>query len=143
MKTGESLNSVLKLHVYKQNEKHPCIYTIRIWKGKCEYLSAMGKMEMKMADFQNHRRLSLRCLSKDIIPVSVKLKSNAKMPKGNYIVRKAERAVLNERVRSIKNIITMFMYQIDTHIDQIKAEGTRKGWKIVIYLSRIKGDQDT
>ena len=47
------------------------------------------KIEIKMADFKNHRRFSLRCLSKGIIPVSVK-------PKGNYIVKKAERTLLNE-----------------------------------------------
>ena len=34
------------------------------------------KMEYKMVDFENHCRFSLRCLSKDIIPVSVRLKSN-------------------------------------------------------------------
>ena len=51
------------------------------------------KIEMKMADFQNHRRFTLRCLSKDVIPVSVKLRSNIKTPKGNYIVRKVKRAL--------------------------------------------------
>ena len=52
-----------------------------------------------MVDFENHRRFSLRCLSKDIIPVSVGLKGNIKTPKGRHIVRKVERALLNERVR--------------------------------------------
>ena len=56
-----------------------------------------------MVDFENHRRFSLRCLSKDIIPVSVRLKSNIKTPKGKHIVREVERALLNERVRSINN----------------------------------------
>ena len=50
------------------------------------------KLEYKMADFENHQRFSLRCLSKDIIPVSVRIKSNIKTPKGKHIVRKAERA---------------------------------------------------
>ena len=64
-----------------------------------------------MADFENHCRISLRCLSKDIIPVSVRLKSNIKTPKGRYIVRKVERALLNERVRLINNSLTMFKIQ--------------------------------
>ena len=55
------------------------------------------KYEYKIADFQNHRHFSLRCLSKDIIPTSVRLKGNIKTPKGKYIIRKAERALLNER----------------------------------------------
>ena len=84
------------------------------------------KIEMKMADFQNHRRFSLRCLSKDIIPVSVKLRSNIKTPKGNYIVGKVERALLNERIRSLNNIITMFKYQIDTCKNQLNNRIDRK-----------------
>ena len=84
------------------------------------------KTEMKMAHFQNHRRFSLRCLSKDIIPVSVKLRHNVKAPKGNYIVRKAEKALLNEGMRSINNTITMFKYQIDTCIGQLKIRTDKK-----------------
>ena len=34
------------------------------------------KLECKMEDFKNHRRFLLRCLSADIIPVSIRLKSN-------------------------------------------------------------------
>ena len=73
-----------------------------------------------MADFENHCRFSLRCLSKDIIPVSVRLKSNIKTPKGRYIVKKAERALLNERVRSINNSLTMFKIQQDTCINTLE-----------------------
>ena len=76
--------------------------------------------------FQNHRRFSLRCLSKDIIPVSVKPRSNIKTPKGNYIVRKVLRALLNERIRSINNTITMFKYQIDICINQLNNKINRK-----------------
>ena len=72
-----------------------------------------------MADFQNHRRFMLRCLSKGIIPVSIRLKTTVKTPKGNYIVRKAERMLMNERVRLINNMITMFRWQIDTCINSL------------------------
>ena len=54
---------------------------------------------MKMVDFENHRRFTLRCLGKDLIPVSIKLKTTVKTPKGIYIVRKAERMLcLNGRL---------------------------------------------
>ena len=46
------------------------------------------KMEYKMADFSNHRRFSLRCLSEGLIPVNVRLKSNIKTPKGRQIIKK-------------------------------------------------------
>ena len=78
------------------------------------------KLEYKMADFENHCRFSLRCLSKDIIPVCVRLKSTIKTPKGRFIVRKAERALLNERVRSINNSLTMFKMQQDTCINNLE-----------------------
>ena len=72
-----------------------------------------------MANFKNHRRFTLRCISSNIIPVSVQLKSNIKTPKGRYIIRKAEKALLNERVRSINNTIYMFKWQIDTCIEEL------------------------
>ena len=57
--------------------------------------------------FHNHKRFLLRCLSSDLIPVSIRLKSNIKTPKGRSIIKRVERSLLNERIRSINNTITM------------------------------------
>ena len=57
-----------------------------------------------MADFKNHRRFTLRCLDSSIIPVSLRLKSDIKTPKAMSVIKKTERALLNERVRTINNI---------------------------------------
>ena len=84
-----------------------------------KFLRQWEKLEVKMANIQNHRRFTLRCLSKGIIPVSIRLKTTVKTPKGNYIVRKAERMLMNERVQSINNTITMFRWQIDTCINSL------------------------
>ena len=51
----------------------------------------------KIANFRNHLRFNLRCLHEDIIPRSVKLKSNIKGHKAENIIRNAERKLLNER----------------------------------------------
>ena len=64
-----------------------------------------------MADFKNHRRFLLRCLSADIIPVNIRLRSNNKSPKGYNIIKRAEKALLNERMRTVNNTITMFENQ--------------------------------
>ena len=72
------------------------------------------KLEMKMADFSNHRRFSLRCLSEGLIPTSIKLKSNIRTSKGQQIIYKAEKSLLNERIRNINNTITMLKLQVDT-----------------------------
>ena len=59
-----------------------------------------------MADCSNHRRFTLRCLREDIIPVSIRLKNSIKTPKGHHIIRKAERALLNERVRLVNSTMS-------------------------------------
>ena len=88
-------------------------------KESVKILRQWEKLELKMVDFQNHWRFTLRCLSQDLIPVSIKLKTTVKTLKGIYIVRKAERMLMNERVRSINNMITMFIWQIDTCINSL------------------------
>ena len=72
------------------------------------------KLEYKMAAFQNHRIFTLRCLKEDLIPVSIRLRSNIKTPRAKIITRKVERALLNERVRNINNTITMATCISDT-----------------------------
>ena len=67
-----------------------------------------------MADFKNHRRFLLRCLSKDLIPVSIKLRSNIKTPRGLNITNKADMALLNEGIRTINNTLDMLEWQRDT-----------------------------
>ena len=70
-----------------------------------------------MADFQNHRHFTLRCLGEKVVPVSIRLKSQVKTPKGLQIKRRAEISLLNERIRSINNTIKhaksrkRYMYQ--------------------------------
>ena len=78
------------------------------------------KYEYKLADFQNHRWFSLRCLSNNIIPTSIRLKSTIRTPKAKYIIHRAEKALLNERIRSITNTITMFKNLRDTCIGQLE-----------------------
>ena len=72
------------------------------------------KLEYKMVAFQNHKIFTLRCLKEDLVPVSVKLRSNIKTPRAKIITRKVERALLNERVRNINNTITMATCKRDT-----------------------------
>ena len=54
------------------------------------------QLEKKIADFKNHRRFTLRCLSQKITPNSLKLKSNIKTSKGKRILERAERQLANE-----------------------------------------------
>ena len=75
-----------------------------------------------MADFQNHRHFTLRCLGEEVVPVSIKLKSQVKTPKGLQIIRKAEIALINERVRSINNTFNMLSLEVDTCMRRLKGK---------------------
>ena len=73
-----------------------------------------------MVDFANHQRFTLRCLAEDLVPVSIHLKQNIRTPKGLQIIRKTERALLNERVSSINNTLNMLKSLRDTCINELR-----------------------
>ena len=81
----------------------------------------------KMVDFANHRRFTLRCLAEDLVPVSICLKQNIKTPKGLQIIKKVERALLNERVRSINNTLNMLKSLRDTCMNKLER-GINEEW---------------
>ena len=49
------------------------------------------RLQLRASDYKNHRIFTLRCLHKDLIPVSIKLKSTLKTEKARKIIRKAEK----------------------------------------------------
>ena len=79
-----------------------------------KYLQKRERIEKKMVDLKNHRRFSLRCLDSNTFPVSLRLKSNIKTPKALNIIRKTEKALLNERIRTINNTQEMLEHQSHT-----------------------------
>ena len=62
-----------------------------------------------------------QCLKNDIVPVSVRLKTNIRTTKGLEIIRKAEKQLLNECIRTINNQLEMFMIRKDTCINRFKS----------------------
>ena len=62
-------------------------------------------MLLRALDYKNHRIFTLRCLHKDLIPVSIKLKSTLKTEKARKIIRKAEKDLLQARVKAINSIL--------------------------------------
>ena len=80
------------------------------------------QLEKKIADYKNHRRFTLRCLSQKITPNSLKLKSNIKTSKGKRILERAERQLANEHVRSINNTIATCTCQRDTCMEELKDQ---------------------
>ena len=71
---------------------------------------------MKMCDYENHRRFSLRCLGNGIIPVSIRLKNHVRTQKSDNIIQRAERSLLNERIREVNIILDWLKH--DTYMYQ-------------------------
>ena len=80
----------------------------------------MGEIGEEDGRLANHRRFTLTCLKEDLVPVSICLTKNIKTPKRLQIIKKAEKALLNERIRSINNTLNMLKSQQDTCIDHVE-----------------------
>ena len=59
------------------------------------------KTEGRVSDFKNHWRFLLRCLSQGVTPVSLQLKNLTRTQRGEGIIRRAEKQLLNERIWNI------------------------------------------
>ena len=101
------------LHAFiKQEFGEESVLKLRLWE----------KVEKKMADYKNHRRFTIKCLKRDIIPVSIKLRTSLSTKKASQIIRKAERQLLNERIRNISNTIEINMFKRDAYFQQLEKE---------------------
>ena len=73
---------------------------------------------MKMCNYENHRRFSLRCLGNDIIPVSIRLKNHVRTQRSDNIIHKAERSLLDKRISEVN--MTLNRLKHDTYMYQTK-----------------------
>ena len=68
-------------------------------------LREWGKLQIRNCDYKKHRIFTLRCITKGIIPVSIKLKTTIRTEKARKIIRKAERDLLKARVKSMNSLL--------------------------------------
>ena len=76
------------------------------------------RLRLRSSDYKNHRIFSLRCLHQDLIPVSIKLKSNLDTPRARQIIRKAQKDLLQARIKAINNILV----QVNRQIEECRAK---------------------
>ena len=62
------------------------------------------RLWLRALGYKKHRIFPLRCIHNDLIPVSIKLKSTLKTERAMKIVRKAEKDLLQARVKAINSI---------------------------------------
>ena len=63
------------------------------------------RLQLRASDYKNHRIFTLRCLHKELVPVSIKLKSTLKTDRAKKIVRKAEKDLIQARIKAINSIL--------------------------------------
>ena len=86
------LSIIQQKHTYlKENYGLEALQLLWLWK----------KSILRDCDYRNHRRFTLRCISKDIVQVSVRLWSAcSKISQGaRKIIEKAEKQLIQDRVR--------------------------------------------
>ena len=73
------------------------------------------KWEIMDSDYMNHQRLTLRCISKDLISVSVRLRStnNSRSRRAKKIIHRVEKQLLQDRVKGINGILHEIAIKLD------------------------------
>ena len=79
------------------------------------------KLRIRASEYKNHRIFTLRCLHNDLIPVSIKLKSTLKSTRANKILRKAEKDLLQARIKTINFILDNTSKQLEECRSQLTA----------------------
>ena len=106
------------LHAFMKEEYcQRSVFLLRLWEN----------LEKKMANYRNHQRFSIRCLKSEVIPVSIRLKTNIKTSKGLQIIRRAEKQLLNECIRSVNNTLELLMLKRDTCMEDLKKNIQDRG----------------
>ena len=83
------------------------------------------RLEIKDRDYSNHLRFSLRCLSKDVIPVSVWFKTTVNSTRAREIIHKAERQLLQDRVKGMNGILQENRIKLDICRSRLSSIVTR------------------
>ena len=79
------------------------------------------RLWLRASDYKNHRIFTLRCLHKELIPVSIKLKSILKTEKAKTIIRKAEKDLLQARIKAINSILDNIAKQTELCRSQLAS----------------------
>ena len=65
----------------------------------------MGKAPVKGCDYKKHTIFTLRCIHKELVPVSIRLKTTLKTEMDRKIIKTVEKPLLQARIKSINSIL--------------------------------------
>ena len=70
-----------------------------------ELFNDWGQFKFRDCNYRNHRIFTLKCISNQVVPVSIRLKSTIKRERARKIIRKAGKDLLQAWINSIKSIL--------------------------------------
>ena len=73
--------------------------------GSLRLIRDWEKFQLRQCNYKNHRIFTLRCIHREIVPVSIKLKSTLKSERAKKILRTAEKKLLHTRLKSINSLL--------------------------------------
>ena len=79
------------------------------------------RLRIREIDYKNHRTFTLRCLHRELVPVSLKLKSTLNTTRAEKIIRKVEKELIQARIKSINNILTNVAIQLEQCRSQLAS----------------------
>ena len=79
------------------------------------------RLQLREIDYKNHRIFTLRCLHRELVPVSFKLKSTLNTTRAKKIIKKAEKELIQARIKSINNILTNVAIQLEQCRSQLAS----------------------
>ena len=63
------------------------------------------RFQLRDCNYRNHRIFPLKCISNELVPVSLRLKTTIKRERARRIIRKGEKDLLQARVKSINGTL--------------------------------------
>ena len=89
----------------QQNERSTSNFIRREWVRGTALFQRLGKLQLRASNYKNHRIFALRCIHKELVQVSIKLKTTLRTDKARKIIRTAERHLPQARVKAINSIL--------------------------------------
>ena len=107
-------------------------------KGSLHLMWELESLEIKDSDYRNHWRFTLRCISKDLIPVSVRLKSTINCRRAKQIIHRTERQLLQDRVKGINGIIWDNAIKLDRCRSRLSSLVTTTMEKCMDFITKVR-----
>ena len=109
-----------------------------------DVLKATRKLEntsRKISAWQNHRHFNIRCVKNNITPPSVRLISNVNGTSADKILRKAEKQLMEVRIRTCKHNIDRLSQEKQDMESDIRSKIPVQDWqRIEAFIARAQAD---